>query len=222
MSDLSRRPYHSPRREEAARETQRVVLEAARQQFVLHGYAGTSLAAIARAAGVSLATVKLVGGTKAQLLIAAIRAVIRREDPTVELVEQGWWREMLAEGDSDGLLRRFASRIRSALERQADLFEVVWQAAASEPEIGALEQRASLSRWEDVRQVGQGLADLGVLRPGLDVDGAADVIWALASPQVYRLLVARRGWTPERWEAWLLDSLRGQLLAGPGESPASG
>ena len=209
----SSRPYHSPRREEAARETRRLVLEAARQQFVRSGYAGTSLAAIAEAAGVSLATVKLVGGTKAQLLVATLQAVIRRDEPTVPLVEQPWWRQMLAERDPEALLRRFASAIRSALDRQAELFEVVWQAASSEPEIAAIERRASLGRWHDVRQVAQALADLGALRADLGVDAAADIVWVQAAPQVYRLLVAERGWPPERWEGWLYESLSAQLLA---------
>ena len=210
---MSTRPYHSPRREASARETQRLVLDAARRQFVASGYAGTSLATIAAAAGVSLATVKLVGGTKAQLLVAAIQDVIRRGEPALPLVEQLWWREMLAERDPESLLRRFASAIRAALDRQAALFAVVWQAAASEPEIAAIERRASQGRWQDVRQVALALADRGALRAGLGVDAAADIIWAEASPQVYRLLVAGRGWSPERWEEWLLDSLRAQLLA---------
>jgi AcrR family transcriptional regulator len=212
MSSSSSRAYHSPRRQASARETRRLVLQATQQQFVRHGYAGTSLAAIARAAGVSLATVKLVAATKAQLLLAATQALVRGDESAVPLVEQPWWQQLLAEPDPDRLLRQFATATRSALERQADLLEVIRQAASSEPDIAELEQRASLGRWHDLRQLAQALADRDALRSDLDVDAAADIIWALASPQLYRPLVAGRRWSADRWEALLHDILRTQLL----------
>lgn len=212
MARKSSRPYHSPRRAAAARETRRVILAAARDQFVEHGYAHTTLAAIAQAAGVSLATVKLVAGTKPQLLVAAIQAEVRRDDVAVPLVEQSWWKQLLAERDPEGLLRQFVARVASSLERQAALFAVVWQAAASEPEIVALEQRARHGRWNDVRQMAQALAELGALREELDVDTTTDIVWAVASPQLYHLLVVDRGWSTARWEAWVGDSLTSQLF----------
>jgi AcrR family transcriptional regulator len=215
----SSRAYHSPRRQQAARETRLAVLAAAREQFVEHGYAGTSLAAIAQSAGVSLATVKLVAGTKAQLLVAAVQGVMRRDDPSLPLVQQPWWREMLGLRDAVRMLREFASIVCPGLERQAELFEVVWQAAASEPELAELDGRASLGRRDDVRQLAHALAELGELRGDLDVDAAADTIWALASPQMFRLLVGRRGWSAQRWQEWLVDSLAVQLLEAPPRRP---
>jgi AcrR family transcriptional regulator len=211
----SRRAYHSPRRQQAARETRLAVLSAARQQFTRHGYAGTSLAAIAQSAGVSLATVKLVAGTKAQLLVATVQGVMRRDNPSLPLVEQPWWREMLGLRDPVRMLREFASIVCSGLERQAELFEVVWQAASSEPELAELDGRASLGRRDDVRQVADALSELGELRADLNVDAAADTIWALASPQMFRLLVGRRGWSAQRWQEWLVESLAVQLLEPP-------
>ncbi len=212
MSRKSSRPYHSPRRAEAARETRRAVLAAARRQFIEHGYAHTTLAAIAEAANVSLATVKLVAGTKPQLLVATIQAEVRRDDDSVPLVEQRRWKEMLSAPTSEGMVRQLVGGIAAALERQSELFAVVWQAAASEPKIVALEERARQSRWNDLRQVAQVLADRGALRPQLDVDMATDIIWALASPQLYRLLTVDREWSRERWEMWLIDGLTTQLL----------
>ena len=212
MRRASTRAYHSPRRELAAAETRAAVLAAAREEFVSRGYSATSLAAIADTAGVSLATVKLVAGTKAQLLSAAIHALMRRDDTTRMLREQPWWRELLAERDPERLIDRFAAVVRSALDRQAGLFEVVWQAAPSEPELAELERRGSLGRRDDARQVVLALSSLGALAADTDVDTATDTVWAIASPQVHRLLVTRRKWTSDRWEAWLRDVLRRQLL----------
>lgn len=192
------------------------MLEAARQQFVRQGYSGTSLADIAKAAGVSVATVKLVAGTKGELLADAIRAVMRRDEPAIPHVEQPWWRQMLQERDAEALLRQFAFIATTGLRGQADLFDVLYQAAPSEPELAELDRQGSLGRWEDIRQVTQALADLGALRPELTPDAAADTIWAVAAPHVYLLLVRRRRWTPGQWEHWLGDLLIRELVAAPG------
>ena len=51
----------------------------------------------------------------------------------------------------------------------------------------------------------------GALRSGLRERDAADLIHALMSPEVYRLLVTDRGWTAERYEDWLATALLQQL-----------
>jgi hypothetical protein len=56
------------------------------------------------------------------------------------------------------------------------------------------------------------LADAGVLRPKLAERDAADIVHALISPEVYRLLVGESGWRPERYEEWLRETLIDQLL----------
>jgi len=53
----------------------------------------------------------------------------------------------------------------------------------------------------------------GALRPGLRERDAADLIHALMSPELYRLLVVDRGWTPQRYQQWLATTLADQLLA---------
>jgi hypothetical protein len=50
------------------------------------------------------------------------------------------------------------------------------------------------------------------LRQGLRERDAADVIHALMSPELYRLLVTDRGWKAERYERWLAKTLEEQLL----------
>jgi hypothetical protein len=39
-----------------------------------------------------------------------------------------------------------------------------------------------------------------------------DLLWTLNHPNVYRLLVNDRGWTPDEHERWLADLLCTQLL----------
>jgi hypothetical protein len=52
-------------------------------------------------------------------------------------------------------------------------------------------------------------------RAGLSAEQAADVMFALLSPELYLLLVRDRGWSPERWEEWTRELLRTQLRADP-------
>ena len=39
-----------------------------------------------------------------------------------------------------------------------------------------------------------------------------DILWALNHPSLHWLLAHQRGWTPERYEAWLGDLLSSELL----------
>ena len=64
-------------------------------------------------------------------------------------------------------------------------------------------------------QIARSLPRARALRPKLRERDAADIIHALTSPEVYRLLVCDRGWPPERYEQWLKDILIDQLLAPP-------
>ena len=56
------------------------------------------------------------------------------------------------------------------------------------------------------------LARKAGLRNGLDPDEAADVAWALISPEMWQLLTQHCGWDPSRYQAWLERSLRDSLL----------
>ena len=57
-----------------------------------------------------------------------------------------------------------------------------------------------------MRLMAQHLDDEGGLRPGLSVDMAADVLWAMNSAEFYGLLVGERGWEPATFEKWLADT----------------
>jgi hypothetical protein len=50
------------------------------------------------------------------------------------------------------------------------------------------------------------------LRPEVRERDAADLIHALLSPEMYRLLVLDRGWKTDRYERWLASLLIDQLL----------
>jgi hypothetical protein len=60
------------------------------------------------------------------------------------------------------------------------------------------------------------LARRKVLPLGLTQAAAADIAYTVMSPEVYRILTVERGWSDDRYEAWLARTLRAQLLRGDG------
>jgi AcrR family transcriptional regulator len=208
----ARRPYHSPRRQEQARLTRRAILDAALPLFIERGYAGTSLADIAQAAGVALKTVQAVFGTKPKLLSALWDVTVAGDDEAIPVAERAWFREMLTEPDARRQLElgaRIATRIK---HRVGALTEVTRRAAQTDPEIGVLWQLFQDQYLENQTMMAESLAAKGALRDGLDVADAAEMLWTLNHPSVYYLLVYERGWSEERYERWLADAFVHQLL----------
>jgi hypothetical protein len=62
--------------------------------------------------------------------------------------------------------------------------------------------------------IARSLARTGALHPGMKERDAADLIHALLSPEIYRLLVVDRSWSTARYRRWLSELLVAQLLPG--------
>jgi AcrR family transcriptional regulator len=213
-----KRAYHSPRRRAQAQETRRKIVAAARRLFAAHGYVATTLPAIASAAGVSAPTLTAVFGPKLAILDALIKADVRGDEAPAPLAARPWWEGMLRESDPPRQLARYAANVRRIHERTTDLFEIVRGAAAADPEIAAHHQEMSTARLEDNREVAESLAAKQGLGPGVTVGHAADLLWTLGSADVYRMLVAERGWSPDEYERWLASSLIHSLLGRPSDT----
>jgi AcrR family transcriptional regulator len=208
-----RRSYDSPRRREQAAATKRQILEAAQRLFAAHGYPATTIAQIAREAGVSAKTVHLGFETKSGLLRALWHLQLRGDQDDVPVAGRAWYQEVLDEPDPARKLALNARNSRAVKVRAAALIGVLPAAAAADPEIAPLWTRIQQEFWENQRVVVASLHDLGALRDGLDIDEATDILWTLNHPTTWQLLVGERGWTPERYEAWLAEVSRQQLLA---------
>lgn len=209
-----RRPYDSPLRRAQAAETRRQILRAAQELFERDGYATTSVAAIASAAGVSLKTVYLVFETKSGLLRALWHVLLRGEQDSTPVGEQRWYREVLEEADPERQLRLNMRNSLMVKTRAGAMLEVIRTAASADPDIAALWARIQAEFHDNQRAIVQSIADKRRLAAGLDVARATDILWSLNHPSLYALLVAERGWSPERYEHWLSDLLCSQLLSG--------
>lgn len=206
MPDRTSRRYHSPRRVEQAEATRQAIIHVARKLFAEHGYQATTLQVIAREAEVSVPTIYVVFGSKAAILSALVKSAGADEDI------RALAREAFAEPDPRLQLRLAARVMRSIQEREGDILDLLWQAGGGDPDLAAVwrqSHRQQLSRLGELIGV---LAQKHALKPDLSVETATDTLWSLSSPEIYRLLVRERGWTPSRYEEWLADSAITLLL----------
>jgi len=206
------RRYDSPRRSQQAAATRREILEAALRLFEQRGYTATTMAAIATEAGVALKTVYVAFQTKRGLLLALWHLRLRGDEAPVPVGERPWFREVIDEPDPERLLRLNARNSLVVKERAGPLLEILRNAASADGELAALWKRIQTEFYDNQRAVVERLQANNALRPGLELDQAADILWALNHPDLYRLLVGERGWTPQQYEEWLGDVFCAQLL----------
>ena len=206
------RSYNSSRRREQAAATRRDILEAAQRLFERQGYAATTMAAIAAEAGVALKTVYLAFETKSGVLRALWNQLLRGDDGEAPVAERSWYREVVEEPDPQRQLRLNARNSRVAKSRIAGVLRVIREAAPVEPDTGALWERIQSEFHANQRVIVERLAERKALRRGLDVDRATDILWTLNHPDVWQLLVGKRGWTPEQYEQWFGETACSQLL----------
>ena len=207
-----RRRYDSRRRREQAEGTRRAILEAAGRLFERQGYAATTMAAIAGEAGVALKTVYVAFETKAGVLRALWNLRLRGDGEDGPVGERAWYREALEEPDPERQLRLVARNSREVKLRIGAVIEVIRTAAPADPDIGALWRRIQTDFQANQRAIVESVDEKGALAPGLDVQRATDILWALNLSNLWQLLVAERGWTPEQYEAWIGDVVCTGLL----------
>ena len=194
------------------RRTRAAVIEAARTLFVEQGYVATTMDAISRLSDTPQATVYRLFGSKLGILSALLDVSVGGDDQPVAMAERPSVQTMLADPDPRNQLAAFASVVRHVMARAEPVHRILTDAARSDPAAAELMTDMARQRREGQRLVARSLTRSRALRSGLKERDASDVIHALASPEVYRLLVLDRGWSLDRYEAWLADCLVSQLL----------
>ena len=191
-SEVKPRPYNSPRRRAQAEQTRHAILSAAKRLFEKRGYAGTSIAEIARDADVALKTVYVGFETKAGVLRALWNRELRGERDDLPVAQQEWYVQLLAERDPARQLRLNARNSREGKARISAVLDIIRGASQVEPEIAELWNRIQTEYRANQRAVAQSVAEKKALQRGLTVDRAADILWTLNNPDVWHLLVGRR------------------------------
>jgi AcrR family transcriptional regulator len=202
----------------SAQATRRRILAAAQRLFLERGYSATTIAAIAEAAAVSIETIYLSIGGKPSLVRYLVETALSGTDEPVPPTRRKGVREIRAESDRRRKLQLFARMVRLMLERLAPIWQVMLEAAPADAELGSVMAELQQRHAGSMRLVVEHLAEAGRLRAGISKDIARDVVWAMNSPEFYRLLVVGRGWTAGMFESWLADAWQRLLLQ---DDPAS-
>jgi AcrR family transcriptional regulator len=188
------------------------VVDAARRLFLERGYGATTIEAISELADVPPATVYRLFSSKHGILKALIDVSIVGDDETVPMADRPQVQALLADSDPRSQLAGFAKVTAEVNARVAPLYRILVSAAGSDLDAAALLDELTHQRHGGQRQIARALARTGALRPELRERDAADIVHALMSPEVYRLLVVDRLWKPDRYEQWLARILIQQLL----------
>lgn len=98
------------------------------------------------------------------------------------------------------------------LGRAAPIFVILKSAAETDVEIAELVQRLPKERLENTTLFVQHIARNNGLREGMSISAAAELVWTLASPEVFLLLTRNREYSPEKYAAWLQTTLTRLLL----------
>ncbi|MEV0715809.1 helix-turn-helix domain-containing protein [Asanoa sp. NPDC050611] len=199
------------RRTVKARETRTRMLDAARELFIAQGYGATTLTDVAAAAGVAVQTIYFTFGNKRTLLKEMVDVTIAGDDEPVATMERQWYRDALAAPTAVAQLRAQVAGARGVLERVAPIVSMITLAAAADPEIADLWPRDADPRYTVLSTAARSLVAKPDARTGVTEAEAADLLYAILSPELYLLLVREREWSPDRYEKWAFDTLRPQL-----------
>jgi AcrR family transcriptional regulator len=204
------RRYTSPRRTEQARRTRDRVLDRALQLFVAGGYGPTTMDAVATAAGVSVETVYKAFGTKAGLVRAIRdRALLGAGDvPAEQRSDDARDRTT----DPVAVIEAWVALQLEVMPRVAPILLVVRSAAESDPALVALREELDDARLDRMEEHARHLAARGDLRAGLSVVEARDAMFALSSPELYDVLVLRRGWSLASYGTFIARSMTAALI----------
>jgi AcrR family transcriptional regulator len=207
---MSTGKYTSALRAEQAALTRRRVLDAAAERFADEGFARTTLAKLAEAAGVSVETVQA-QGPKRSLLTAAVhhRSFGGPEQDFFSAPEAHATREAATPAD----FCRHAGDLVAGFNAQTfRLWRAFSSAAADDPAVDRdLTDLSGLIR-EQCHRIVAMLAERGWLRDDVAADELADSLWLLVGSETYDKATTRLGWSHERYVAWLRRSLNDLLF----------
>jgi AcrR family transcriptional regulator len=209
----SKRKYDSTRRKAQAGETRRQILEAAHKLFIERGYAGATIEAIAKEAGVGLKTVYAAFKNKRKILVNLLNVSSSRSgEENTPMLERAGPQAVSQEHDQHRQLEMFSRFVADNLEGAAPISEIMNTAAKTEQDVAKMLQRLNKQRLQHMGFAVQQITANGSLRDKIDEPYATDSVWTLTSPEVFLLLTRDRGWSKEKYVQWLADTLSRVLL----------
>jgi AcrR family transcriptional regulator len=205
-----KRKYSSTVREEQAARTRTRILDAAAELFLERGYARTTMKDIAVQADVARDTVHAIFGSKARVLTALIDHRLVPDGSVTNVTQLPEALAIKDEVDQRKQIELFAKFIAGISTELRPVFEILRTASAVEPEMAKVFEEMDQFRMNNMQTYASWIAARGTLR--VSTRQAGEIIWALASLDVARMLCDELGWTESQHARWLSDTLIRTLL----------
>ncbi len=206
MSTQKKRSYDSASRLAKVAQTRERILAVAKTLFAKHGIDNVTIDQLATGAEVSAPTVFAQFQSKQGILRALANdtlfddryeTLVRKAQSITEPVER---------------LAVVAAIARNTYDVEKSKMGLLRGASAFSPELKELEREGEQRRYHRQESTIRLFIDNHALAPGLDRARARDVLWALTSRDIYRMLVVEKGWSSDAYEQWLADTLRNALV----------
>jgi hypothetical protein len=101
---------------------------------------------------------------------------------------------------------------RQIHDTEKDILELCSGAGVVAPALSNMLKAREARRYEALAPLVALLGAAGRLRPGLEPESAHDILWTFTGREIYRMLIRERGWSSERYEKWLAETLVRSLI----------
>jgi AcrR family transcriptional regulator len=206
-----RRPYDARRRREAAEASRKEVLAQSRRLFLEGGYGRTTIASIARAAGVSQESVYKGFGGKPGLVRAIYeQSLLGAGGPAAEERSD---HAQVSVTDAGELMDQLGGLAAEVSPLAAPVFLLIRDAAASgDQEMASLLRDVDDARYRRMLHNARQVLGRGFLRTDITEEEVADVMFTCTSGELFENLVLKRGWSNEQFGRFIARTLAANLL----------
>lgn len=213
---VNRRTYDASGRRRRAAEARARIVEAAADRFRRDGYAATTVAQVAGDAGVSVDTIYKSFGGKPGLVRAVYQGALEGQAAVPAETRSDTLHD--TERDPHRIIKAWGRFVAEIAPLVGPIAAMIAAAAATDPDVRPLMAEIDRQRLERMTLNAQRLADRGQLRPDVTVAHAADIMWTYSAPELYDLLVVRRGMPLTTYAGFVSDAMAAALLP-PADPP---
>ena len=206
----SQRRYNASGRRDRAERTREEIIDVGSDLFLANGFAATTVSTIANASRVSEETIYKSFGGKAGLVRAIWARALQGEGSVPAERRSDVMRA--TEQDPREVIRGWGEFIIEVAPRAVPILLLIKSAAASDSQIAELLAEVDHQRLARMEDNARTLHDRRQLRTGMSLNEARDILWTYSAPELFELLVGRRGWSVERFAGFVTDQLISALL----------
>ncbi len=206
----TRRRYDGTRREAQAQGNRDRVIDSAERLFLRDGYGTTTITAVAAEAGVSADTIYKGFGGKPGLVRAIRTKALEGRGPVSAEQRSDVMQARAVDGRE--IIGAWGELTAEIAPRVAPILLLIRAAALTDPELHLLLDEMDADRLRRMTDNARRLRRDGHVRPGISLAQTADVLWTYSAPELYELLVLRRGWPARRYGRFIADAMIEALL----------